>query len=56
MTKKNNCKVCGKPSGKMKTCKKCKEDFPYKLSGEKGRPFDRKKLFLKSKNSEVKDE
>ncbi len=46
MSKKKNCKVCGKSSGKRNICKGCKEDQPFeaaaqKVMGSGGKPFVR---------------
>lgn len=43
------CEICKENSGKRNVCLKCKEKYPYKLSGEGGIPFNRKKLFEKEK-------
>lgn len=43
------CKVCGKISGKSKTCKQCKIDIPYHPSAEGSLPFNRFKEWSKKK-------
>lgn len=51
MKKRNDCEVCGEYSAKMGTCKNCKEEFPFRTSGNDGEPFNRKKEFKKSKKN-----
>lgn len=45
MTKRNNCKICGKYSAKRKVCKECKEEQPYVAAAASnlggGNPFER---------------
>lgn len=57
MTRRNNCKICGKYSGKSDTCKVCKEKFPYKEAkskeqGGSGKSFNRLKEYIKAKKKE----
>jgi hypothetical protein len=54
MTKRKNCDICGKYSGKRNVCKDCKEKYPYKAAPTKdkigmggGLPFNRKKEYEK---------
>jgi len=47
VAKYRNCEICGKPSRKRKVCVDCKTKYPYHPSGEKGKPFNRKELYVR---------
>jgi len=48
------CKICGEDkAGKRKTCLECKTKFPYRPSIHGGEPFNRLKLYYKSKGIKI---
>ena len=48
------CKICGlDKSGKRKTCLECKTKFKYSPSNKGAEPFNRLKLYYKSKGIKI---
>ena len=53
--KRYDCKICGKYAAKRKTCKKCKEDFPFKTSGQGAYPFSRLGLYHREMEKKARE-
>jgi len=42
------CRICGQDKpGKSNTCQECKQNYPFKPSGQNQYPFNRKELWMK---------
>ncbi len=51
MTKKKNCKICKKYSGKRNVCLDCKTKYPYIVSQKGKKPFNRMREFEKNEQN-----